>query len=552
MDAKRIPRPEQVDWFTWLLYYLDFCLKYQQATRDPETIPLFMRKLASKGRLPEQQRQAGECLALFQEVAKRFPAHGKEQAMASVLSDWGQVLVALQQQIRFRQCATTTGRTYRTWVLQFQHFLRSKPVDQVNDDDAVAFLTWLATDKHVVSTTQNQAFNALLFLFRHVLKRPYELSDKVKRARRTRYVPVILSREELDRVFAGMEEPYRLIALLLYGCGLRLAEGLSLRIGQLNLSHRILTVHRGKGRKDRAMPLPGCLLPTLEEHLANVRSQYQEDMNAGFAGAFMPEGSPEKWKHRSLQWPWQFLFPAKTLTLVPMSGELRRYHVYDSQFSKALRGAVREAGIPKRVGAHTLRHCFASHLLLANYDLRTIQDMMGHSDVKTTMIYTQTVPVDVANGPGGEVALECGHLLPLFHGMEQALQTIPPPSSGSRPPFRLRSGQAKRDQAPALQMAVATTSKFPAVPWVCPLQEFPKLGKSRKFSSEFRKKALNPPRGCRCRGVPLAWGCRGGTWRSRRRGAGIRFVGRPRRRSRGRVRGRVWPCRRGWRRARWI
>jgi len=392
MNAKGVSREKQVAWFNWLRYYLDFCLKYQHSTRDPETGPLFLQKLSSKGQNLDRQKQAGDCITLFQKVAKRFPANGKEQDQSEVLNDWGQVLVSLQEVIRLKQYAVSTGRTYRYWVLAFQDFLQSKAVSEVTDDDVVAYLTWLATHKRVVATTQNQAFNALLFLFRYVLKRPYELSDKVKRARRSRYVPVVLSREELDEVFKRLEDPYHLIAQLLYGCGLRLTEGLTLRVEQLNLAHRILTVHHGKGRKDRAMPLPVCLLPQLEAHLALVKAQFQEDSEAGFAGSFMPEGSPVKWKNRSLHWPWQFMFPAKTLTLVPLSGERRRYHVHDSQFSKALRKAVRETGINKRVGSHTLRHSFASHLLLANYDIRTIQDMMGHSDVKTTMIYTQTVP----------------------------------------------------------------------------------------------------------------------------------------------------------------
>lgn len=392
MDAHRLSRAEQVEWFKWLRYYLDFCMRYRHSTRDPDTEILFLQKLSSKGQSDSQQQQAAACIAMFREVAKRFPARGKEQDQVEDLSDWGQVLVSLEEVIRLRQYARATGKTYRHWVLQFQEFLNSKPVAEVNDDDAVRFLTWLATHKRVVSTTQNQAFNALLFLFRHVLKRPYELGDKVKRARRTRYVPVVLSQKELEEVFSRMEDPHRLIAEMLYGCGLRLTEGLTLRIEQLNLAHRILTVHRGKGRKDRTMPLPESLLIRLEDHLCKVRKQFDDDVEAGFAGAFMPEGSPAKWKHRSLQWPWQFLFPAKTLTLVPATGEQRRYHIHDSQFSKALRGAVREAGIPKKVGAHTLRHSFASHLLLANYDIRTIQEMMGHADVKTTMIYTQTVP----------------------------------------------------------------------------------------------------------------------------------------------------------------
>lgn len=392
MDAQKLTRPLQVEYFKWLRFYLDFCMKYKHSTRDPETEVLYLQKLSSKGQSVTQQEQAASCISLFRHVAKRFPARGNEQDQTEERTDWGQVLVSLEEVIRLRQYARSTGKTYRHWVLQFQDFLDSKRVEDVNDEDAVRFLTWLATDKQVVSTTQNQAFNALLFLFRHVLKRSYELGDKVQRARRTRYVPVVLSQKELENVFSRMEEPHRLIAQLLYGCGLRLTEGLQLRVEQLNLAHRILTVHRGKGRKDRALPLPDCLVPLLEEHLKALRKQYDEDVAEGFAGAFMPEGSPAKWKHRALQWPWQFLFPAKTLTLVPATGARKRYHVHDSQFSASLRGAVWKAGIPKRVGAHTLRHSFASHLLLANYDIRTIQEMMGHSDVKTTMIYTQTVP----------------------------------------------------------------------------------------------------------------------------------------------------------------
>ena len=392
MDSSKLPRLEQVEWFKWLRYYLDFCFRYHHSTRDPETEVLYLQKISSKGQSEYQQKQASACITMFREVAKRFPARGKEQDQVEELSDWGQVLVSLEDVIRIRQYARTTSKTYRNWIIQFQDFLDSKPVEEVTDDDAVAFLSWLATHRRVVATTQNQAFNSLLFLFRYVLKRPYELGDKVKRARRTRYVPVVLSREEIDDVFKHLQDPYRLIAQMLYGCGLRLKEGLTLRVEQLNFSHKILTVHHGKGRKDRAVPLPERLIPRLEAHLAEVKRQFDTDVEDGFAGAFMPEGSPVKSKGRALHWPWQFLFPAKTLTLVPVDGKYRRYHIHDSQFSRALRQAVRETGINKRVGSHTLRHSFASHLLLANYDIRTIQDMMGHSDVKTTMIYTQTVP----------------------------------------------------------------------------------------------------------------------------------------------------------------
>ncbi|MDF3131260.1 integron integrase [Kiritimatiellaeota bacterium B1221] len=390
MDKQNLEREEQVEWFKWLRYYLDFCNKYHHSTRNPETEVLYLQKLSSKGQSEAQQQQASGCITLFREVAQRFPAQGKEQAQALALTDWGHCLVAFEEMIRYRQCAKSTGKTYRGWILQFQEFLKSKHVDQVDADDAVAFLTWLATHRRVVSTTQNQAFNALLFLYRHVLKRPYDLGDKVKRARRTRYVPVVLSRKEVDQVFSRMDDPHLLIAQLLYGCGLRLTETLQLRVGQLNLSHRMVTIHRGKGRKDRALPLPGCLIEKLEVHLKSVRAQFEQDLEAGFGGSFAPEGSPAKWESRCTQWPWQFVFPAKTLTLVPESGKRKRYHVHGSHFRKSLRHAVWKSGISKKVGAHTLRHSFASHLLLANYDIRTIQEMMGHSDVKTTMIYTQT------------------------------------------------------------------------------------------------------------------------------------------------------------------
>ncbi len=392
MNGRKIPVAEQVHWFKWLRYYLDFCLKYQHSTRDPVTEICYLQKLSSKGQSESQQSQASKCITLSREVAKRFPAQGQEQDQVEELSDWGELLVSLDQQIRLRQYAKTTRKTYRNWILQFQDYLNSKEVNEVNDDDAVDFLTWLATHKRVVSTTQNQAFNALLFLFRHVLKRPYDLGDKVTRARRTRYVPVVLSRREVDAIILRMEDPFLLIAQLLYGCGLRLTETLEMRIGKLNFDHRVVTIHRGKNRKDRTVPMPECLTDKLQAHLKTVRSQFEKDLQNGFAGSFSPEGSPARWETRCKQWPWQFVFPAKTLTLVPVTGTKKRYHVHDSQFSRALRHAVRDAQISKKVGAHTMRHSFASHLLLAGVDLRTIQELMGHADIKTTMIYLQTVP----------------------------------------------------------------------------------------------------------------------------------------------------------------
>ena len=272
MRKTKLSRKDHVEWFKWIRYYLDFCFKYQHSTRNPDTELLYLQKLSSKGQTHSQQAQASETIALFRHAAKRFPATGQEQDQVQQPNDWGQVLIQLEQVLRVRQCAQSTSKNYRLWMLQFQEFLDSKPVAEVIDDDAAEFLTHLAVKKHVMASTQNQAFNALLFLFRHVLKRRFELRGRVQRARRTRYVPVVLSREEVDVMFSHMEDPHRLIAQLLYGCGLRLNVTLNLRVEQVDLPQRRVTIHRGKGRKDRSMPLPLSIIKRLEQHLDQVKS----------------------------------------------------------------------------------------------------------------------------------------------------------------------------------------------------------------------------------------------------------------------------------------
>jgi len=252
-------------------------------------------------------------------------------------------------------------------------------------------LTFLAVHRKVAASTQNQAFNALLFFYRHILKNEFgELKD-VARAKRRHYIPVVLSREEVDRIIERLRGPYDLVASLLYGCGLRLSECLNLRVGCFHFDTGILTVHNGKGQKDRTVPLPEKIMPELKAHLESVMDLHQEDLGAGYSGVFLPDALSAKYKNAAREVLWQWFFPAKTLTLVPESKELRRYHLHESHVQKAIRGAVKRAKIPKRATSHTFRHSFASHLLQANYDIRTIQQLMGHSDVRTTMIYTHTI-----------------------------------------------------------------------------------------------------------------------------------------------------------------
>lgn len=211
------------------------------------------------------------------------------------------------------------------------------------------------------------------------------------RSRRTKYIPVVLSREEAERVFGGLSHPFDLLVRLMYGCGLRLFEVLNLRIGCLNFEGGVLTVHDGKGRKDRTVPLPRCLVEDLQRQVRRVKSQLGKDLQAGFAGAFMPTAWSRKFPKGGRELPWQWLFPARMLTLVVETQERRRYHAHGSKVGAAIRKATQDADLLKRVTAHTFRHSYASHLLEANFDIRTIQELLGHSSLETTMIYTHTL-----------------------------------------------------------------------------------------------------------------------------------------------------------------
>lgn len=377
----------------WLRFYLDFCAKYKHPPRDPDSLEPFLQKLASKNQSSDAQKQAAHSVALYYETMKNWkafsPADNNSSDRASPA--WDAVYLDLKNEIRVRQYSPKTLATYRIWIEQFQRFCKNKSPDEITSDDAARYLSYLATERGVAASTQNQAFNALLFLYRHILKTDYDLKDKVVRAKQKKYIPVVLTREEVDRIVNLLDDPADLVVGLLYGCGLRLFECLNLRVGCLNFDDEILTVHDGKGRKDRTVPLPRKLIPDIRNHLEHVYALHEQDIKAHYAGVFMPTALDRKWKNASKELIWQWLFPAKTLTYVPKKNEHRRYHLHESVFQRALKVAVRRAKIPKRVTAHTFRHSFASHLLRHNYDIRTIQEMLGHSDVRTTMIYTHTV-----------------------------------------------------------------------------------------------------------------------------------------------------------------
>ncbi|PJB38061.1 MAG: integron integrase, partial [Deltaproteobacteria bacterium CG_4_9_14_3_um_filter_44_9] len=277
------------------------------------------------------------------------------------------------------------------WSRRFQRFLKNKPPKSLSSEDVKEYLTYLAVKCRVSASTQNQAFNALLFLFRHALKQDFGDYRDIPRAKKSKYIPVVLSRKEIESVLKHLQHPYDLVVKLLYGCGLRLFECLQLRVKDFNFDAGILTVH-GKGKKDRTVPLPQTIVSELTYQLELVKNIHDKDLAAGYTGVFLDDLLEKKYPSAAKDFIWQWFFPQKTLTPIPGTKELRRYHLHETHVQQALYEAVRYAKLTKRVTSHTFRHSFATHLLQANYDIRTIQTLLGHADVRTTMIYTHCVP----------------------------------------------------------------------------------------------------------------------------------------------------------------
>jgi integron integrase len=400
---------ENPHYVKWVRYFLDFEAKYGAGVAAPKMLDAFIEKLATKGQssgLREQARKAVNIyLEICQPVARLEPRPGAEpklpgaskskapRAESVARAGWVELEKAMAGEITRRNYSPKTLSTYVTWVQRFGVYTGHMPVAEISNEVAKDFLTDLAVKNHVVASTQNQAFNALLFLFRHILKRDYELGDSVVRAKVSKYIPTVLTRPEVDAVLERLEFPHDLIVSMLYGCGLRLSECLNLRVSDLDFEENLVIIHDGKGKKDRSVPMPKKLKRELKKQVRRVAKQLERDMNnPDFAGVFMPESlSKCRAQREAKEFQWQWVFPAKELTLVPDEGAYRRYHSFRQHLSHAIRIAVKKAKIAKRVTAHTFRHSFASHLLAANVDLRTIQELLGHADIKTTMIYTHTV-----------------------------------------------------------------------------------------------------------------------------------------------------------------
>ena len=300
------------------------------------------------------------------------------------------LLDEVRQVLRLHHYSIHTERSYVEWIVRFVRFhgMRSR-VDLVPAEPKIeAFLTDLAMHGHVAAATQNQAMNALVFLYKRVLTHALQGSINAVRADKKINVPVVMTREEVAAVISLMDGTAQLVAKLLYGSGLRIMEAVRLRVKDIDVQMKPLTVRSGKGDKDRFTTFPATLTPLLQNHLARVKTLHQQDLAQGHGEVYLPHALARKAPHAAKAWGWQYVFPARDISVDPRSGVTRRHHVDPSVINKAIKVAVRRAGLTKTISAHTFRHAFATHLLQRGTDIRTIQPLLGHNDVATTMIYT--------------------------------------------------------------------------------------------------------------------------------------------------------------------
>ena len=308
------------------------------------------------------------------------------------------LLEQVRDVMRFKHYSLRTERTYGDWIARFIRFHSKRHPAGMGATEVGVFLTHLAREGKVSASTQNQALSALLFLYKEVLKQKIDWIEDVERAKKPSRLPVVLTRDEVHKIFSHLHGTPRLMAGLLYGSGLRLMECVRLRIKDVDFGYARITVRDGKGAKDRVTMLPVNLAAPLQRHLAIVRARHEQDLAEGVGEVFLPDALERKYPRAAREWAWQYVFPSSRLSLDPRGGPeaaRRRHHVDETGLQQAVKKAVRASGVAKLASCHSFRHSFATHLLENGYDIRTVQELLGHKDVSTTMIYTH-----VLNKPG--------------------------------------------------------------------------------------------------------------------------------------------------------
>lgn len=408
--SRRFVSEKNVSYYAlWVSKFLAFCNGNVGLDKDLDLlIEEFLNSLKSRSEIADWQvRQAEHSLRLY---TGHFL---KKNSLAPVISsvrwdhlthfDISEIITKMREAIRVKHYSYRTERSYTDWVKRFYDYVfsvKKKDVGSqgVDSADVKDFLSYLAVSSRVSSSTQNQAFNALLFLFRDVLKIELNELGKTVRAKRGPKLPVVLSVEEVGKLFANAEGKYLLILQLLYGAGLRLMELARLRVNDIDFDSNLIFVRGSKGDKDRSTILPGSIKEELFLHLDRVKLLHKKDLDDGYGEVYLPDALERKYPRAGKDWKWQYVFPAAKLSIDPRCGKIRRHHISEKVIQNTVLNAVKKAGIVKHATVHTLRHSFATHLLMEGINIREIQELLGHKNVETTMVYTHVLR-DMSNVP---------------------------------------------------------------------------------------------------------------------------------------------------------
>lgn len=408
LENARIPPYQRTYYLDWLSRYLAFCTSHGLNQMDKNSSQPFILSIQKQQaykdfQIAQMQHAINIFLSLNHQTSSNIEAiiqlsdtnaHADPSAQPQQQMTWEQVMSEFETQIKLRHYSHRTLKAYGHYIQRFASFISEKLPHEVTTLDAQNFLSQMATTQFASPSTQNLAFNSLLFLFRFVINKPFKDLEATPRAKRHTPIPEVLSREEVDLLLKKLPSQYGLMGKITYGCGLRLAEVINLRVQDFNCNTGILTVQFGKGGRSRTMPLPDKILMDIQYQLRVVERLLKKDIEENNDGVFLPSEVQSKRPGAALELGWQWFFPALGTVYVKEFGQTLRYHVHETNFQKALKDAAARAGLKRRVNPHILRHSFASHLLAAGYDIRQVQELLGHSDVRTTMIYTRTIKKD--------------------------------------------------------------------------------------------------------------------------------------------------------------
>jgi integron integrase len=403
LDKKLVPEKNASFYAFWASKFFSYARKKQINTDEYQenAIIEFIETLKSDARILEWQiRQAHDAIRLYYSHYRGLKPNNLPPVKPNDYIP--ELLEETKRLIRLKHYSYSTEKTYLQWNKRFLDYSAQTGKKQnaaaIETVDCKNFLSHLALKERVSASTQNQAFNAILFLFRNVLNKEVGDIANTVRAKRGQKLPVVLSIEEVKKILASMKGKDFLIAGLLYGTGLRLMELVRLRVKDIDMDLNTLTVRSGKGDKDRTTILPAKVKGQLQEHLLDVKKLHGNDLSLGYGEVNLPDALIRKYPNAGKEWAWQYVFPANNLSVDPRSGRVGRHHVSDAAIQVTIKKAVRNAGIPKHATVHTLRHSFATHLLMNGVNIREVQELLGHKNVETTMIYTHVLR-DMSHAP---------------------------------------------------------------------------------------------------------------------------------------------------------